>query len=114
MCSLLTPPRLLLSVDRGRDPSHALRTVELAAKWRDAMQGSGPSAQGRVLGVDFSGNPYITAVEPFLPALRRAKEYGLKLSLHISEVSIYTETENIPLAVLALPLTHQFLHVLPA
>ena len=84
--AVLTPHRLLLSVDRGRDPSHALLTVELAAKWRDAIQGRGPCCQGRVLGVDFSGNPCITAVEPFLPALRRAKELGLKLSLHISEV----------------------------
>ena len=50
------------------------------------MQGGGASYQGHVLGVDFSGNPYITAVEPFLPALKRAKEFGLKLSLHISEV----------------------------
>lgn len=85
LCSYLTC-RLLLSVDRGRDPSHALLTVQLAVKWRDAMQRGGASCQGQVLGVDFSGNPYITEVEPFLPALKRAKEHGLRLSLHISEV----------------------------
>ena len=83
---MFIPHRLLLSVDRGRDPSRALLTVELATKWRDAMQRGGASCQGRVLGVDFSGNPSITEVEPFLPALKRAQEHGLKLSLHISEV----------------------------
>lgn len=103
--AVFTCCRLLLSVDRGRDSSHAMLTVQLAAKWRDAMQGGGASYQGHVLGVDFSGNPYITAVEPFLPALKRAKELGLKLSLHISEVRTSRERGITPCLYLYQPST---------
>ena len=61
-------------------------TVELAIKWREKWK----NKQGEIVGVDFSGNPSITDVTPFMPALRRAKDAGFKLSLHISEVNVVT------------------------
>ena len=39
-----------------------------------------------VVGVDLSGNPTKGCVDDFLPCLYRAKENGLKLSLHFAEV----------------------------
>jgi adenosine deaminase len=66
-------------------------TVELAIKWREKWK----NKQGEIVGVDFSGNPSITDVTPFMPALRRAKDAGFKLSLHISEIPGNFDTDEL-------------------
>ena len=75
--------RLLLSIDRGKDEGEATENVVLAAKCSAQQE---DYCQGKIVGIDFSGNPNIGNVDAFLPALRRAKELGLKLSVHVAEV----------------------------
>lgn len=69
--------RLLLSIDRRETVQQALATVELAAA----------SMHRGVVGIDLSGNPSVGQLETWLPALRLAREKGLKLTLHAAEVS---------------------------
>ena len=68
--------RLLLSIDRRETEQQALDTVELAARHM---------ARG-VVGVDLSGNPNVGHLDTWLPALRLARQRGLKLTLHAAEV----------------------------
>ena len=68
--------RLLLSIDRRESKAAAMRTVELAADFHEV-----------VVGVDLSGNPSIGEFQTWAPALQRARELGLKITLHAGEVS---------------------------
>ena len=69
--------KLLLSIDRRESVEAALETVQLATK----LQSEG------VVGIDLSGNPSVGCWTTWEPALRKARESGLKLSLHAGEVS---------------------------
>ncbi|KAN0060473.1 alpha tubulin suppressor [Thecaphora frezii] len=71
-----TSVRLLLSIDRKGPKEKALRTMDLALRYR---------GQG-VVGIDLSGDPTKGEWEDWLPALQRAKEAGLKVALHAGEV----------------------------
>lgn len=75
-------PRLLLSIDRSASVAEAEFTVDLAIE----LSSQGRPGHGLVVGVDLSGNPTKGAAEAFLPALRRARQHGLKLSIHCGEV----------------------------
>lgn len=66
---------LLLSIDRHSGAEVAQRTVELALRYR---------GQG-VIGVDLSGDPTKGHWSLWLPALTRAKEANLKITLHAGE-----------------------------
>ena len=68
--------KLLLSIDRREDSQAALKTVELARKFRD---------QG-VVGIDLSGNPAIGSWATWKPALEQARSWGLKVTAHAAEV----------------------------
>ncbi|XP_019896123.2 adenosine deaminase-like protein isoform X3 [Esox lucius] len=85
--------RLLVSVDRRHGVEVAMKTVKLA---EDFMR----STDGFVVGLDLSGDPTVGHGGDLLPALQKAKNCGLKLSLHLSEVpSQVDESElllNIP------------------
>ncbi|KAK9809207.1 hypothetical protein WJX72_011389 [[Myrmecia] bisecta] len=74
--------RLLLSIDRRESTQASLETVALAAEYR---------AQG-VVGIDLSGNPSVGSFDTWLPALQRARELALKLTLHAAEVYRPEET----------------------
>ena len=67
--------RLLLSLQRASSGPQAKATVDLALKYRD---------QG-VVGIDLSGDSTLGQVETILPELKRAKEAGLFLTLHLGE-----------------------------
>ncbi len=67
--------RLLLSVQRSSSLAQAKNTVDLALKYK---------GQG-VVGIDLSGDSTLGQVETILPELKRAKEGGLYLAVHMGE-----------------------------
>ncbi|KAL4658771.1 adenosine deaminase-like protein isoform X1 [Arapaima gigas] len=71
--------RFLVAVDRRNGPEVALETVKIA---EDYML----SSDGIVVGMDLSGDPTIGHGKDLLPALQKARNCGLKLALHMSEV----------------------------
>uniref|UniRef100_A0A8C5AM26 N6-Methyl-AMP deaminase n=2 Tax=Gadus morhua TaxID=8049 RepID=A0A8C5AM26_GADMO len=79
--------RFLVAIDRRNGTEVAMETVKLA---EDFML----STDGLVVGLDLSGDPTVGHGRDLLPALVRAKNCGLKLALHLSEVpSQLEETE---------------------
>ncbi|KAJ3683799.1 hypothetical protein LUZ60_014026 [Juncus effusus] len=73
--------RLLLSIDRRESTSSAIDTVNLAMEMKDLG----------VVGIDLSGNPIVGQWETYLPALERARELGIPVTLHCGEVRNSTE-----------------------
>lgn len=85
--------RFLVAIDRRNGSQVAMETVQLAEEFL-------LSSEGLVIGLDLSGDPTVGHGRDLIPALQRAKNSGLKLSLHLSEVlSQHDETDlllNIP------------------
>lgn len=85
--------RFLVAIDRRNGSQVAMETVQLAEEFL-------LSSDGLVIGIDLSGDPTVGHGRDLIPALQRAKNSGLKLSLHLSEVlSQHDETDlllNIP------------------
>ncbi len=67
--------RLLLSLQRSSSLVQAKNTVDLALKYM---------GQG-VVGIDLSGDSTLGQIETILPELKRAKESGLYLAVHMGE-----------------------------
>ncbi|XP_075995544.1 N6-Methyl-AMP deaminase [Genypterus blacodes] len=80
--------RFLVAIDRRNGPEVAMETVKLA---EDFMLAS----DGLVVGLDLSGDPTVGHGKYLLPALQRAKNCGLKLSLHLSEVLSQLEESDL-------------------
>jgi adenosine deaminase len=70
---------LLISVDRRRSIQEAAENVDLAIEFSK-------SHPGVVVGIDLSGDARIGDLKDFYPTLIKAKENGLKVSLHFAEV----------------------------
>ncbi|KAL8151195.1 hypothetical protein V2J09_021003 [Rumex salicifolius] len=68
--------RLLLSIDRREDTASAMETVKLALELRNFG----------VVGIDLSGNPIVGKWVTYLPALKFAREQGMRITLHCGEV----------------------------
>jgi adenosine deaminase len=71
---------LILSVDRRDSPSQALETADLAIRLKDEGEA--------VVGMDLCGDPRKEpegGVKAFEPAFHKAKEAGLKLTVHFAE-----------------------------
>ncbi|KAG7246606.1 hypothetical protein CRUP_010704, partial [Coryphaenoides rupestris] len=71
--------RFLVAVDRRNGAEVAMQTVKLAEEFM-------LSTDGLVVGLDLSGDPTVGHSRDLLPALVNAKNCGLKLALHLSEV----------------------------
>uniref|UniRef100_G1U0F9 N6-Methyl-AMP deaminase n=1 Tax=Oryctolagus cuniculus TaxID=9986 RepID=G1U0F9_RABIT len=71
--------RYLIAIGRRGGPSVAKETVKLAEEFF-------LSAEDVALGLDLSGDPTIGRAEDFLEPLLEAKNAGLKLALHLSEI----------------------------
>lgn len=71
--------RFLVAIDRRNGSEVAMETVKLAEEFM-------LSSDGLVVGLDLSGDPMVGHGRDLFPALQRAKNCGLKLSLHLSEV----------------------------
>ncbi|XP_008310649.1 N6-Methyl-AMP deaminase isoform X2 [Cynoglossus semilaevis] len=80
--------RFLVAIDRRNGPEVAMETVKLAEEFL-------LSSDGLVVGLDVSGDPTVGSVKTLLPALERAKNSGLKLSLHLSEVPSQLEESDL-------------------
>nr|XP_057943863.1 adenosine deaminase-like protein [Doryrhamphus excisus] len=83
--------RFLVAIDRRNGSEVAMETVKLA---EDFML----SADGLVVGLDLSGDPTVGHGKDLLPALQRAKNSGLKLSLHLSELPSQREESELLLS----------------
>ncbi|XP_036424201.1 adenosine deaminase-like protein [Colossoma macropomum] len=80
--------RFLVAIDRRNGPEVAMKTVKLA---EDFML----SSDGLIVGLDLSGDPMVGHGKDLLPALQRAKNCGLKLALHLSEVPSQKEESEL-------------------
>ncbi|XP_061139739.1 adenosine deaminase-like protein isoform X2 [Syngnathus typhle] len=80
--------RFLVAIDRRNGTEVAMETVKLAEEFM-------LSADGLVVGLDLSGDPTVGHGRDLLPALQRAKNSGLKLSLHLSEVPSQLEESEL-------------------
>ncbi|XP_008410173.1 N6-Methyl-AMP deaminase [Poecilia reticulata] len=80
--------RFLVAIDRRNGAEVAMETVKLAEEF---MLSSG----GLVVGIDLSGDPTVGHGRCLLPALQRARNCGLKLSLHMSEVPSQLEESEL-------------------
>ncbi|RVE71687.1 hypothetical protein OJAV_G00054180 [Oryzias javanicus] len=80
--------RLLVAIDRRNGMEVAMETVKLAEEFM-------LSSDGLVVGIDLSGDPTVGHGKYFLPALERAKNCGLRLSLHLSEVQSQREESEL-------------------
>jgi len=74
--------KLVLSLDRREDAAAALETVHLAHRLRTG----GGAAADLVVGIDLCGNPAVGELGTWLPALEKARELGMKITLHGGEV----------------------------
>ncbi|XP_078670665.1 N6-Methyl-AMP deaminase-like [Branchiostoma floridae x Branchiostoma belcheri] len=72
--------RLLLAIDRRQSVETAMTTVRLAQEYM-------LRSPGVVVGIDLSGNPAVGDGRDFIPVLKEAQNCGLKLALHIAEIS---------------------------
>ncbi|KAM4573503.1 N6-Methyl-AMP deaminase [Odontesthes bonariensis] len=80
--------RFLVAIDRRNGTEVAMETVKLAEEFM-------LSSDGLVVGMDLSGDPTVGHGKDLLPALERAKNCGLKLSLHLSEVPSQLEESDL-------------------
>ncbi|KAM3842494.1 N6-Methyl-AMP deaminase [Diretmus argenteus] len=80
--------RFLVAVDRRNGTEVAMETVKLAEEFM-------LSTDGLVVGLDLSGDPTVGHGKDLLPALQKAKNCGLKLALHLSEVPAQLEESEL-------------------
>ncbi|KYO21410.1 adenosine deaminase-like protein isoform X1 [Alligator mississippiensis] len=80
--------RLLIAIDRRGGPTVAKKTVKLAEEFF-------LSTDGIVVGLDLSGDPTAGHGKDFFEPLAAAKQAGLKLALHLSEIPSQEEETKI-------------------
>uniref|UniRef100_K1QQ56 Adenosine deaminase-like protein n=1 Tax=Magallana gigas TaxID=29159 RepID=K1QQ56_MAGGI len=80
--------KLLLAIDRRNGVQVGQDTVKLAQKFRE-------SHPDLVVGIDLSGDPSVGDGRDFIPVFKEAKDFGLKLALHLCEVPALQETMDL-------------------
>ncbi|XP_005987823.1 adenosine deaminase-like protein isoform X1 [Latimeria chalumnae] len=86
--------RFLLSIDRRSGSTVAKETVKLAEEFF-------LSSDGIVVGLDLSGDPTVGHGKDFIGSLQEARNAGLKLALHLSEIP--SQHEETTLILMNLP-----------
>lgn len=76
--------KLILSIDRRHTTETAEAVVELAIRHR-----------GVVVGVDLCGDPTKGDARAFRGTFARAKAHGLKVTVHLGEVSLFQNGESV-------------------
>ncbi|XP_032511838.1 adenosine deaminase-like protein [Danaus plexippus] len=71
---------LIISINRSRSQSEGDGIADLAIEYHKKYP-------NLVVGIELSGNPTVGKFQDFVPALQRAREAGLKITLHCGEVS---------------------------
>ncbi|XP_068128637.1 adenosine deaminase-like protein isoform X2 [Hyperolius riggenbachi] len=84
--------RFLMAIDRRGGPTVAKETVKLAEEYFH-------STNDLVLGLDLSGDPTVGHGRDFVEPLTEARNSGLKLALHLSEVPTQKEETEILLGI---------------
>ncbi|XP_049865026.1 adenosine deaminase-like protein [Pectinophora gossypiella] len=79
--------RLIISICRHSPLADAEEIADLAIEFYK-------SYPDIVVGIDFSGNPTVGSFKDFVPALSRAREAGLKVTLHCGEVFNPSEVQE--------------------
>ena len=75
--------RFLVSIDRSQSLAEAEENVNLAI---DLAYGPHPSWSRLVVGIDLGGNPTRSDFRTFQPCLQKARNHGLKVTLHCGEI----------------------------
>ena len=68
--------RILVSINRSSGVDQGVENVELAKKFLGNY----------VVGVELSGNPEDMTFKDYIPVLEKARELGIKISVHTAEL----------------------------
>lgn len=79
--------KLIVSISRRESIESATENVDLAIRY-DKLY---PNI---ICGIDLSGDPACNTFTNFIPALVKAKNYGLKLALHCGEIDKQDEIKE--------------------
>jgi len=71
--------KLIISIDRNHGENEARENVQLICKWFKMY----PEV---IAGLDVSGDPTCGSSEWIIPVLEEARQYGISISCHLSEV----------------------------
>ncbi|GMH85300.1 hypothetical protein TL16_g10186 [Triparma laevis f. inornata] len=82
-------PRLIVSVDRSKSLREAEENVDLA------VEGFLSPTNKYIVGVDLGGNPSSGNFKSFIPVLNKARENGLKVTVHCGEVENEEEIDGV-------------------
>ncbi|GAX15340.1 adenosine deaminase [Fistulifera solaris] len=82
--------RLIVAIDRSLSEEEACENVDLAIAFRKSTLSA-----DRIVGMDLGGNPTRGDFHCFRPHLERARQAGLRITLHCGEVADCDMTSNI-------------------
>eukprot|EP01135_Chromosphaera_perkinsii_P001671 Nk52_evm48s208 gene=Nk52_evmTU48s208 len=98
--------KLIVSINRKLSIEEAMENVHLAVDLKNRWEASSRSKQRRaanaeegiyehIVGIDLSGDPNINYFTQYISALQYARDHGLKITIHTSEIPNPQETDAI-------------------